>query len=402
MQWQSIRNTRIAPLVLAGLLLPLGSSNAADVAKRSPKKSMDQQVAESEARVRVLQERVDRLEGRLDALTRAGQPSAVAPAAGQTSAQPPASSPAPSASPPVAASGQNAAARRTAPGTFEVDEDAAQRALERTLTQSGALLLRPGTFELTPTFSYARTEQTIPLLTRVVDPQTGATGVVLANQRIRRNEFAPRLNLRAGLPLNSQLEIGLPFNYVRSSQVGDLGGESADNGNGLGDLSVGIAKTLLREKGWQPDLIGRAIYNFGTGKRQDANVVLGSGYRQFQAGVVALKRQDPLAFTASAAYTRVFERDSVKPGDAMTFSLGTVLAASPATSLQLGFSQIYRQKQELNGVKIAGSEQTYGIINLGASSVLSRDMTLVTQFGIGLGNDAPKYSIGISLPILFR
>jgi uncharacterized protein with beta-barrel porin domain len=109
-----------------------------------------------------------------------------------------------------------------------------------------------------------------------------------------------------------------------------------------------------------------------------------------------------LAFTASAAYTRVFERDSVKPGDAMTFSLGTVLAASPATSLQLGFSQIYRQKQELNGVKIAGSEQTYGIINLGASSVLSRDMTLVTQFGIGLGNDAPKYSIGISLPILFR
>jgi uncharacterized protein with beta-barrel porin domain len=143
-------------------------------------------------------------------------------------------------------------------------------------------------------------------------------------------------------------------------------------------------------------------YNFGNGKESENSVNLGSGFRQLQAEVIALKRQDPLAFTARASYTKVFEEDSLKPGDAAIFSLGAVLAASPETSLQLSFSQIHRQKQELNGSKLAGSNQTYGIINLGTSSVLSRDMTLVTQFGIGLGDDAPKYSVSIALPILFR
>jgi hypothetical protein len=79
-----------------------------------------------------------------------------------------------------------------------------------------------------------------------------------------------------------------------------------------------------------------------------------------------------------------------------------VLAASPATSLQFGFSQVYRREQENNGLKISGSDQTYGIVSVGASSVLSRDVTLLTQVGIGVGNDAPKYSFSVAVPILFR
>ncbi|MDB5764642.1 MAG: transporter [Herminiimonas sp.] len=399
MQWQAIRKSRIVPLALIGLLLPIGSSTAADLVKKGSRKTVDQQLAESEARVRILQERVDRLESRLNAMTPELRAQSV-PSAGRQ--------PASAQSSPPATQVQSAAATspsstvRSAPGTFEVDEAAAQRALERTLTQSGALLLRAGTFELTPSLNYSRSEQSSQVLATIVNPQTGSPALVLANQATLRNEFTPRLDMRMGLPSNSQLEISLPYQYVRSRQTSTLGTETSDSANGLGDLSVGIAKTLTREKAWQPDIIGRLNYNFGTGRQQDASIILGSGYRQLQAEVVALKRQDPLAFTASASYAKVFEKDGIKPGDATILSLGAVLAASPATSLQLAFSQIYRQKQEQNGIKIAGSDQTYGVISLGASSVLSRDMTLVTQFGIGVGRDAPRYNIGIALPILFR
>ena len=98
----------------------------------------------------------------------------------------------------------------------------------------------------------------------------------------------------------------------------------------------------------------------------------------------------------------MFEKDGLKPGDAAVVSLSSLLAASPATSLQMGFSQVLRAKQRVGGLRLDGSDQTYGLITLGATSILSRDLTLVTQFGIGVGGDAPRYTFNASLPILFR
>jgi hypothetical protein len=282
------------------------------------------------------------------------------------------------------------------PGTFEIDEEAAQRALERTLTQSGALLLPSGAFELTPSLTYRRNEQSGAIVAAT------PSGTALANRQIRTNEFTGFLDLRAGLPYNMQLELGLPYTRVSTTQVTDLGTSTSGSGNGMGDFTLGLARTLIRERGWQPDLLGRVSYNFGNGEQQDGGVQLGGGFRQIQGELVALKRQDPLAFVGSIFYNKSFEKNSIMPGDAIGFSVGALLAASPATSLQLRFSQLYRKKTELNGIRVLGSEQTFGTLNLGASSVLSRDMTLITQVGIGLGNDAPKYSFTVSLPILFR
>ncbi len=393
------------PLALTGLLLA-GQAQTAETPAQKREKQLQERLARSDAQAAALQKRIEQLEKQVAALR--GTIAHPAVASAPTSAKPAAATVAqatPSAPPPRAASAQSSggsSTARSAPGKFEVDEEAAQRALERTLTQSGALLLPPRTIELTPSYSYRRTEVSNSVPATITTATSPTPTVVLANQRTRRNENIARLDLRAGLPYQSQLEFSLPYNYVRSSQTTDLGGTTSANGSGIGDVTLGLAKTLTRESGWRPDLIGRLSYNFGNGRRTDNNVALLGGYRQLQAEVLALKRQDPLAFFASAFYGKTWEKDGVKPGDVAGLSLSSVLAASPATSLQFGFSQIYRKDQELNGAKVAGSNQTYGLINLGASSVLSRDMTLVTQFGIGLGNDAPKYNFTISLPILFR
>jgi hypothetical protein len=309
--------------------------------------------------------------------------------------------------PPYAPSSSTEEGRRAtktggqAAGAFEVDEAAAQRALERTLTQAGALVLPAGTYELTPNFRYIRLEQTFRFPTTFTDPGSGATGLVMGSRRSRSNHLTAALDLRAGLPLDSQLEVSLPFNHVRASELDDFGNATSDNASGMGDISVGLARTLFRERGLRPDLVGRLTYNAGNGRQQSGMVSFNGGFRELQAEVVALKRQDPLAFTASLFYSKIFEEDSVKPGDGTGITLGATLAASPATSLQFAFSQIYRQKQELNGIGLRGSEQTYGVLTIGASSVLSRNTTLVSQFGIGVGNDAPNYSVSVRLPILF-
>lgn len=396
---QSVYTFRITPLALAGLLLA-GPAHAADTPAQLRAKDLQQRLARSDAQAAALQQRIEQLERRLEAMRTAisnaptaaatVRPAAIAQAAGTTPPRPPAQS-----------SGSSAAAR-SAPGSFEVDEEAAQRALERTLTQSGALLLPPRTVELTPSFTYRRLESTTSVPANFTPPGGGAPVLVLANQRLRRSESTARLDIRAGMPYNTQLELGIPYSHVRQSQVTDFSATASSRGDGIGDATLGIARTLTRESGWKPDVIGRLSYNFGNGKRQDGAVALTGGYRQLQAELVTIKRQDPLAFVASAFYARAFERDAVRPGDAAGISLSAILAASPATSLQFGFSQIHRQEQRLGGAKITGSDQTYGIVNLGASSVLSRDTTLVTQFGIGVGNDAPKYSFSLSLPILFR
>jgi hypothetical protein len=400
MKWQSKCWAPLLPLALTVLTLTAPAS-ADDSPMQKRERELLRRLAESDASVAALQQRIERMESRLEALNTMAAGAMKAPAVMPVADRPYRIAQAAAPAPGTSDAGRPAAAR-SAPGAFEVDEEAAQRALERTLTQSGALLLPAGTFEIAPRLSYTRTEQTTPILLSITDPRTSLSGPALASQRTRRNEITGSLGLKVGLPLDSELEASLPFTRVRSSVVDDLGRTSSANSSGKGDAAIGLAKTFLRESGWRPDIVGRLTYNGGNGKQEDGTVQFNAGYRQLQAEVEALKRQDPIAFTASVKYSKVYEKNSIKPGDAASFSLGAMLAASPATSLQLAFSQIHRKEQELNRIRAAGTSQTYGIVSLGAASVLSRDVTLLTQVGIGLGNDAPKYNFAVTLPILFR
>src|SRR5919106_745247 len=150
------------------------------------------------------------------------------------------------------------------------------------------------------------------------------------------------------MPFDSQVEIGLPYRYVDQSAVTKVGGlerqEIDGSGHGMGDISVGVAKTLLRENGgWWPDLVARLTWGTGTGESTDGDVLLGSGFNELRGSLDAVKRQDPLAFVGGVSYETTFEDDNVKPGDEFGFSIGTVLAPSPETSLRFGLGQRLHQ-----------------------------------------------------------
>ena len=289
-------------------------------------------------------------------------------------------------------------ATRRPPGSVQVDVEAAERALERTLTEQGALLLPKGFMEVSPSVAYTRRETTTPVFANV-------GSLVLANVDTKRNEVQANLNLKVGLPWTSQLEIGLPYNFVDQSAILNLGSAgritSSGSANGFGDIQIALAKQLLREKGVLPDLVFRVIYGTGSGDRGTNDVTLDSGYPSLGGQLTFLKRQDPLAFVANIAYTKKYERDNIEPGDQFSFSVGAVLAASPDTSLQFSFAQAISRDIRVNGTAIRESDQNQGILSIGASSILGKGVLLNLSVGIGVTNDAPDYVVQLSLPIRF-
>jgi hypothetical protein len=293
----------------------------------------------------------------------------------------------------------NSGKKPSEPGVVEVDEEAAERALERTLVAGGALLLPFGQAEFEPAFNYTRRDNDVPVAV-IEAAGIGATGdeAFLGSRNVKRNEFTPSADLRIGLPFDAQFEIGLPYNIVQQEiQPSD----DEDTGHAIGDLRVGIAKTLVREKGWVPDVIARVIYDSNTGDKDDNGVALDGGFNDVSGQVVALKRQDPLAFVASTSYEYTFEDDDIRPGDELNFTLGALLAASPETTLRAQLQQSFINDVKVNGRVINGSDQTQGVMILGASSILGRGVLLDVATGIGLTDDAPDYFVTVSLPIRF-
>lgn len=286
-------------------------------------------------------------------------------------------------------------------GGMLVDEEAAQRALERTLTQMGALLLQQGMIELTPSSSYSLNERDLSRLA-LVSPAQGQSSISPVTYRRREKITFVGLGIRAGIPLGMQLEGSIGANRVSVSEANDFGQVDRERFTGRGDIAVAVAKTLVREKEWRPDVVGRVTYNFGSTARQARLGQLPGGFRQIQGELMMLKRQDPIAFTLGTIFTHSFEKNGFQPGNTALVSIGAAVAASPQTSLQVAFTQIKNNSARIGGVKTNGSDELYGIVAIGASSVVSSRHTVIGQVGIGLGRDAPKFTASLSLPISFR
>ncbi|MGF1561690.1 MAG: transporter [Geminicoccaceae bacterium] len=276
-----------------------------------------------------------------------------------------------------------------------------ERALERTLSRAGVLLLPTGFIEIEPSLSYTRRENDIPILI------SGGGGLIAAGEeQFTRDEFGAALAARVGLPFDSQFEIRLPFTAVSEESETRMNQEalrvSDAQGQGLGDIRLGLAKTFLREGVWRPDLVGRVYWDTASGERFDNDVALGSGFDEVGVSLSAVKRQDPLAFVGALGYETAFESDDIQPGDSLFFSLATVLAATPQTSLRVAFTQQFDQETEVNGQSIAGSDASQATLTLGGATILGRGALLDLALDIGLSNDAPAYALRASVPIRFQ
>lgn len=306
----------------------------------------------------------------------------------------------PAAGPDAAADDVAAADVAPEPGR-DSGERAVERALERTLTRAGALLLQPGQLELEPSINYTRRSTSSPVFV-----SNGDTGVIFVGEdEVERDEVRASLDLKVGLPFDSQVELMLPYYVVDQSLTtmvgGAVGGAEDGTGHAFGNPRLTLAKTLARESGWWPDLVASAYWDNHLGRARDNDIPLTGNFNEVGFGLSAVKRQDPLAFVGGFGVARAFENDGIEPGDTLSFSASAVLAASPATSLRLGFSQQIAAETEVDGDEISGSDRTSGILTLGASAVVGPRALVDVALDVGLNDDAPDYAIRLAVPLRF-
>jgi hypothetical protein len=359
-----------------------------------------QKLDERDKLISDLQRRVQQLENKTMASTPMSKPpNAAANNVARTNPSETTADNQPATQPPVQKKPETAPqGGKPAAGSFDVDEDAAQRALERTLVQTGALLLPFGQAEIQPFVTYVRTETSQPLLF------ANNNNLQVANAAIRKNEFDVGATLLVGLPLESQAEFRVPYQVINQSVVTGDGSNSNENSHtvdSVGDISVGVAKTLVHEKGWVPDLIARLTWDSASGNITDNNIVMGGGFNDFIASLTALKRQDPLAFTGRISYQKTLEENGIEPGDQVSLSVGATLAASPQTSLSIGLQQTYAQESKINNVNIQGSDNVSSAFTIGASSTIGRSLFFAVSGGIGLTEATPDYFFNVTIPFRF-
>ena len=393
----------ITLLALLGSALP-GSMAAHAQTSESTIEQLQKQVRQRDSIIQSLVRRVEKLERQVGT----GASATANPVAGptrsvarsQAGVQPPTPTvatlePAPAAAGPKTSPASSTGATQQAadtnppatnppaPGQFDVSAEAAERALERTLVATGNLLVPKGFAEVQPLFSYTRRE----LPTQVFF-------------NVNRNELSWALDMRFGLPWESQFEIVLPYN-LSQQQVTDIRFAPPQQllnswGNSFGDLTVGLAKTFVHESGWIPDLLARVNYEIPTGPENSNRVPLPSRRSLLAFSVTATKRQDPLVFVATGGYTKSYQKGQINLGDQVNFLTGVFLATSPETSLRAVLQNNFVQDVRLNDITFRGSDTVQSILTFGASSILGRGILVDLQAGIGLTNSAPKYTVILS------
>ena len=277
--------------------------------------------------------------------------------------------------------------------------DEGGRALERTLVRAGGLVLPKGMFELEPRLQYSyRGFEGLRIVT--------VGGVAqIAPQDISRNQLEASLALRAGLPWSMQAEIRVPYVWANEDRTTLSASRESDSVSGLGDIELALAKQFLDERRGRPAVLGSLNWKSVTGEHELGRLSPGSGFPQLQGALTAVMRQDPLVFFGTASYAHVFKRDrggaEVNPGDSIGLKVGSILAASPETSLRAAFDFTRTSRARVGGASVAGSDATVGIVEIGLATLLTGKTLLDVELGIGVTPDAPDFRVRLALPIRF-
>jgi len=249
-------------------------------------------------------------------------------------------------------------------------------ALERTLVRQGGLVLRAGTYELEPQLSYAHWDK--------------------RRSAIRHTSEAA-IGFRAGLPWESQFQMRVPYVHVRTS----AGSETA-----LGDIDFSLSKQLTRDRGFWPGLIASLAWLSRTGEDGfDGGVPTGGGFDVLQAGFTAVKRHDPLVFFGGLSYASPLSREisgvKIEPGDTVGVRLGSILAASPETSANVGLNLGFVRATRLDGQRIPESDTVLGTLQIGFGTILTRRVLLNISGDFRVTGDVPNFRLSATLPVRF-
>lgn len=367
------------------------ASGAAAQAQPLTREELLQALKARDAQISALQAQVGALQARIGAL--------------EHSAAPATAGPAPVASAPAAAPPSTTTAAAAKPPSAPAEDEEALHALSRTLVERGGQLLPAWSAEVIPGFAYSN--RIVQGLALAPTPEGIPT---VSDQRLRIDQIRASAGFRLGLPWASQVDVTVPYAWIRQSRSLGDGTHGVNEDSGIGDVSLELSHEFLRESGWRPDLVAGVSYRFPTGRDPFRipipSIATGAGQGELRVRATAVKSAEPLVFFGTLSYAHDFAVEEpagrVQPGDAINLDLGTVVALSPDTSLTFALSQEFRSRSNFNGVGAPGTDTTASVLQIGLGQVLTPRILLDLNVGVGLSHDAPDYTVQVSLPIRLR
>jgi hypothetical protein len=298
----------------------------------------------------------------------------------------------------------------TSQGPAPEDQQLIRAAFERTLIDRGGLLLRPWSFELEPSMSYAHSSSE----NLVIDGFTIFPVLVVGDifsERLKRNTLTTSLTARLGLPWSSQLEVRAPWTYEDDSRLTGDGQESKVTDQGWGDLEVALSRDLPRFFGRGPQLLGSLRWKMVTAKDPfgldvENEIPFGSGFHTLTASLTGVSVLDPVVFFGSLSYTEALaatkDEQRIEPGHRIGVQLGMALALNLETSLSLAFEQSFTDRTRVDGMDVPGTYVNTGTVSLGMSRSFPSGRAFDTNLAIGLSEDSPDLQLGFSMPFRKR
>ncbi|HBC55725.1 MAG TPA: hypothetical protein DCZ03_01040 [Gammaproteobacteria bacterium] len=201
----------------------------------------------------------------------------------------------------------------------------------------------------------------------------------------------------------------------------------------VGDANINISLKLLRETDKWPDLVWNTTIISPTGSdpygidyiplpnndnlQVPERLPTGSGLWAVQTGFSTIHTTDPAILFASIVYRYYLSEEfddlgsdpeaedspgEVQLGEQFQIGFGMALAINARTSMNMSFTQRFVDETEIERVgfgiqQVTGSSTSTGSFDIGVTHGLSPNISLVTNLGIGLTNDASDYRFSFNL-----
>lgn len=244
-------------------------------------------------------------------------------------------------------------------------------------------------------------------------------GTIRVDQ-LDRDVLTGTTTARFGVLPRLQVEARVPYVYRKDDELLSAGTNDQRNvvvdGKGLGDLEGTVTWQPLVANGLLPDTLARVRVKSRTGRdsfeiptqsvgtggqTRLVEAPTGSGFITINPGVTAVWRSDPVAFFLSGGYAynksrRVGAFGKIDPGDTIDFSTGFNVSLSDRVSMNMSFVNQFTGKTRQNGIETEGSDANDARVQLGASVGLTPSFSILASAGIGLTEESPDYTFGLS------
>ncbi|WP_404361974.1 transporter [Marinobacter sp.] len=297
---------------------------------------------------------------------------------------------------------------REALGQQAEDEDSS-RQLEEVFqaAEKNYSLQRKGSHALTYSFDYSFTgDQRLDLSIRGGGIQN--VDVVPSATHNFTNAFSYDFGLKDNLTVGVRLPLIVKYDTQDELSLYDMGDVSATArwqpiAYVPGKVSPTLFATVTSKTGTSP-------YEIDV----DEQLSSGSGFYTVAGGLSASKVLDPVVVFGSLSLSynipeeglnqvrgaRVLEE--VEPGFGASGSAGFAYSLSYDISLSISAQLSYSDETVLsfrNGTEAVAQDQMTGFLSMSLGTRISDTTIINTSLGIGLTEDAPDFSVGVSLPI---